>query len=138
MSEITFRVILIFGTLGGVCLITGLLLFIPRCIKFAKCKATVKGMVVHTISGSEGGRKSTYEYEVDGVKYRKSTGWSNYTIMSRGKGGKECDVMYDPQKPERSYTKWSGQRMNCFFGGLLTLTGIVVLIAGVIFNAKMN
>lgn len=110
--------------------IVGLIVCLPRYIKFIKCTEMTKGTIVETSRGMGTGSnpsRATYEYYVNGEWYRQSTGWTNYSIFGVTT---ERNIRYNPKKPQQSYMKWSGQIINCFIGTVFAVIGIGVLIFG--------
>ena len=117
---------------GFLFLAVGLLVCVPRYVRFAKCKGRTKGVMTRVQSGSGTGNqpmRATYEYVVDGTRYVKSTGWTGNGIFRLGG---ECDVCYNVRKPRQSYLKWTGQIMNCVIGTIFALAGLGVLGCGLL------
>lgn len=116
---------------GSVFLIVGLLFCVPKYIKFIKCKGCTQGIIVDASMAHGTGSqpiRASYEYYVDGTKYAKSTGWTNYASFTVGK---ECDIKYNINKPSCSYIKRSGQIINCLMGTIFVVIGIGILCLGV-------
>ena len=88
---------------GFLFLAVGLLVCVPRYVRFAKCKGRTKGVMTRVQSGS-------------GI-FRL---------------GGECDVCYNVRKPRQSYLKWTGQIMNCVIGTIFALAGLGVLGCGLL------
>lgn len=103
----------------------------PVYIRLAKCKGHTEGVIV-SISRAPGTGsqpiRAIYEYMVDGTTYTKKTNWTQYAIFI---GGNTCDVMYDINKPNRSYIKRSGQMMYCIMGTFFVLVGLGAFALGV-------
>lgn len=116
---------------GCVFLSVGLFVCVPKYIKFIKCKGHTQGLIVNASMAHGTGSqpvRAFYEYYVDGTKYSKSTGWTNYAAFAVGK---QCDVKYNLNNPNCSYIKGSGQIMNCVIGTIFAIVGIGVLCLGV-------
>lgn len=115
---------------GGSFLVVGLLVSVPRYVKFILCRGRTHGVIRSAGSAHGSGVqpiRAVYEYEVEGTKYRKSTGWTNYALF---RVGGECTVRYNVAKPGQSYITYSGQIINCALGTLFAIVGIVVFCLG--------
>lgn len=110
----------------------GLFLCIPRYYKIFSCRRVTTGTLL--TSRSSGGHESSsaiaeYEYYVDGIRYTGNTGWTNYGVF---RAGQECQVRYNPNKPEQSFVPRTGMLLNCILGTLFFFLGIAAFIVGIL------
>lgn len=120
-QEQTFILFYIF--IGAVTAL-GLMLSVPKYIRFARCKAVTVGTVTEIRRGhgtGSQGMRIRYEYTVDGMTYKGGTDWG---AQGRFSLGGERTVKYNEKNPRQSYMPRSGQLYVAIGGTFVTLAGI--------------
>lgn len=120
----------VFWIIGGLFLVVGLIVSVPRYIRFIKYKGQTTGRVIKIETDGQSTR-AVFEYHVCGRSYTQNTGWTSNGIFVEGN---ECSVIYNLKKPEASYIKKSGQLIQCVVGTMFVIVGAASIFAGTLLN----
>lgn len=120
----------VFWIIGGLFLVVGLIVSVPRYIRFIKYKGQTTGRVIKIETDGQSTR-AVFEYHVCGRSYTQNTGWTSNGIFVEEN---ECSVIYNLKKPEASYIKKSGQLIQCVVGTMFVIVGAASIFAGTLLN----
>ena len=81
----------VFWIMGGLFLVVGLIVSVPRYIRFIKYKGQTTGRVIKIETDGQSTR-AVFEYHVCGRSYTQNTGWTSNGIFVEGN---ECSVIYN-------------------------------------------
>mgnify|MGYP001776562824 CR=1 FL=1 len=115
--------------------LVGLVYSLPKWVRLATCRGKACGTFVS--AGSAFGvdvqpGRAAYEYEVDGVRYMGTTGWTNFLVV---RVGAPCRVRYCIKKPARSYLVQAGTYINAVLGSVFFIAGLGIYAIGVLLMA---
>ena len=85
-----------FWIMGALFLVVGLIVSVPRYIKFIKYKGRTTGRITRIETDGRSTR-AVFEYDVCGIRYMQNTGWTSNGIFVEGN---ECSVIYNLKNSE--------------------------------------
>ena len=121
----------VFWIIGGLFLVVGLIVSVPRYIRFIKYKGQTTGRVIKIETDGQSTR-AVFEYHVCGRSYTQNTGWTSNGIFVEGN---ECSVIYNLKNPKSSYIKKSGQLIQCVVGTMFVIVGVSSIFVGILLNS---
>ena len=132
--------LLIFGSVGFIFLIVGLIITNSRKKKEIKCTSQTTGIVKDIVrhrSYSNGTYSSTlhpvFEYTIGNQTFVKESSYgSSFTKYSIGQ---EVEIFYNPQNYHEYYVP--GDNIPKVLGTLFTILGIIVMLLGVYITIKL-
>lgn len=120
-----------FWIMGALFLVVGLIVSVPRYIKFIKYKGRTTGRITRIETDGRSTR-AVFEYDVCGIRYMQNTGWTSNGIFVEGN---ECSVIYNLKNPKSSYIKKSGQLIQCVVGTMFVIVGVSSIFVGILLNS---
>ncbi len=124
---------IVFWIIGILFLVIGLIVCIPRYMRFIKCKGRTTGKIIQIEANGQSSR-AVFEYSAEGKRYTRKTSWTSDGIFIVGEN---CDVIYSIKNPAYSYIQKSGQVIQCIVGTLFAVAGLGAFFLGIILNGVL-
>ena len=115
-------------SLGGIFLLTALILKLVAAGRSRSCTASALGTVVGIRTQRSTGRRafySVYRYPVGGRSYEGSGGYLSGHLTQAGEA---VPVSYDPQNPRRSYIPGYDDRILAILTAAFTIIGAIPIL----------
>lgn len=115
--------------------LVGLAYSAPKWVRLATCRERAQGRFTSARSAHGAGVqpvRACFEYEVGGVRYVGTTGWTNFLFV---RVGAPCRVRYCARRPSRSYLVQVGTYINAALGSVFFIAGIGIYLIGFLLMA---
>ena len=123
--------------IGMIVCVFGLIIGLPPIIRTRRYSETTIGRIEEirmSNTTEDNALKITYSYEVSGQKFIKTSGWISY---GKYKKSGNCSVKYDPEDPEKSYIKGSGNAVKAIVGSAFFVAGLAIIVFGLLIVSHM-